>query len=317
MICQTGGSVTLQANITPLASQSFQWLSSTTGTPTSNATGSSTSSIYLANPSVTTNYALSNNLTPFGCSTPLTTSQIFGVGVISPLAINPTATPSSVCLGDPSDLSANLPAGNFTATCITPVTSLSTPPINAITLVANNALTSSSSWTPVGVTTLVTQTIQNSWFDDSYWSNVPIGFHFNFFDSLASKVFIGSNGTVVIGVNGAAGSAQYDFTGPPQGFPSTANPASTIAVCARDLRWDTGNGTIKYWTEGIAPTRRFFVQYANASTYSYSGSQSAEMVLYETTGVIDIRVISATNGTWISVNNNGQSNSIKKYFICI
>jgi hypothetical protein len=133
--------------------------------------------------------------------------------------------------------------------------------------------------------------------DDNYVGNVPIGFTFNYFGSNVTKVFVGTNGTINLGTTG---STQYSFTGPPAGFPSTSNPASTIAVCARDLYATTGS--ISYWTEGVAPTRRFIVQYDGISTFSGSGVENAEVVMFESTGVVEIHIISATNGTATSTS---------------
>lgn len=293
LICQTGASVTLTANVTQNSTGSLiQWTSNTNST--GSFTNLSTSNPLTVSPTISTMYQLNTSvLMPFGCN-----SSNFNTTIVSPsstqqnvlvypsLDFSPYANPDSVCIGGISSLIPNTPSGNFTASCITPISTLSIPPASAVTLVSGGT-----------VQTLPTGLTQGGFgVDDNFISGVPIGFNYNFFNQPASTVFVGTNGTVTVNVTGAVGSSVYSFTG---GFPSTANPASTIAVCARDL--NLTSGSIKYWTEGFSPTRRFVVQYANCPEYSGTGTQSAELVLYETSGIIDIRVIQATNvTTWAS-----------------
>jgi hypothetical protein len=197
-----------------------------------------------------------------------------------------TTSANGLCPGGNATIASGLSAGNFTATCITAPSTILTPPSNAVTLIQNNTVNTPF---PSGVGANSTTNL-----DDNFFSGIPVGFAFNYFGSLVTSVFIGTNGTINLG---STGSTQYNFAGPPSGFPSTANPASTIAVSARDLRWDSGSGTIKYWTEGIFPNRRFVVQFVNGKPYSYTtGNQTAEVIMYETLGTVDIRVFEATNG---------------------
>ena len=275
LICSAGGSVTMSTQLT--GGSSISWSPSTNLSATS---GSST----IASPTVTTQYTMS--ATVAGCGSVSATQTI---GVIESVSFTPTATQSSVCSGQTSILASNLNTTNFSATCITGSNSLRTAPGSAVTLVSSNALTASGSL-PSGVTVNSSTSL-----DDNFWSGVPIGFNYNYFGENATSVFIGTNGTVVVNVPTAVGSTQYDFSG---GFPNSANPAATIAVCARDLRWDqNASGSIKYWTEGIAPTRKFIVQYAGGVPYSgdYTGRQDAELVLNETTGIVEIYIVKATN----------------------
>ncbi len=318
LICQTGASVTLTANITQAVGSQIQWQFATNASGTANPpvnnnllpgdftnlSPNGNSTIISVSPSVSTTYQLNtaSPFMPFGCNvttfnntivSPISTQQ--NVLVYPSLDFTPVANPSSICVGGTSTLIPNTPNGNFTASCILPITSLSSPPtgVTPWVLSSNGSLATSQTSTPNALQTGVLGT--NAALDDGYWSNIPIGFTYNFFGENATTVHIGSNGTVVVGVLNAVGSSLYNFTG---GFPNTANPASTIAVCARDLY--LSSGSIKYWTEGIAPTRRFIVQYDNVATYCFGcsgGTQSAELTLYETSGVIEIRLLQATNGS--------------------
>ncbi|UPT70010.1 MAG: GEVED domain-containing protein [Flavobacterium sp. JAD_PAG50586_2] len=230
------------------------------------------------------------------CSTSTSTS----IGVYALPSATVTTTASGVCPGTSATINSGLAAGNFSVTCITSPTALATPPVGATVLCSGGS---------------VVAPLSGGGLDDGYWNTRPIGFSFNFFGASYSTINIGTNGTLVFG---ATGTTTFSFPG---GFPNTANPANTIAVCAHDFQmasgttgqFDFGTGAVTYWTEGVAPNRRFIVQYANATTYystnATDGITSAEAVLYETTGIIDIRVIQSTNpaattGTFINDARN-------------
>ncbi len=279
LICQTGGSVTLQANITPLATQSFQWLSSTTGTPASNATGSSTSSIYTANPSVTTNYALSTNLTPFGCSTPLNTSQMFAVGVLPANSFIPTATPSTLCIGGTSTLAANLSSSGFSVTSIPIAMATSTSPVPLVTNGTINVALASGS------------------LDDGGWSSIPLGFNYNFFGNTYSSVNVGTNGLIQFGAynsnNGFTapyGLGDYTFA---NSLPTTLEPMNVVAAAAND--YYCYSGLVRYWTYGMAPTRVFVIEWNGVPGFITNGSMTTQIKLFETTGIVEVHVLNASS----------------------
>ncbi|MFM7726336.1 MAG: hypothetical protein ACKO7B_06525, partial [Flavobacteriales bacterium] len=232
-----------------------------------------------------------STITKNGCTA---TTPNISVGVYSfPAGVSPSATPSTLCAGQPTTLATGLSAGNFSAVCATPAAGLSTPPagITATTLILNGVaqpLPSGVAWS-------------NS-LDDGKFGPVPMGFNFNYFGVTQTAVNIGTNGVINFGTYASFSGTQFIFTG---GFPSTANPANTIAACARDLRFGTpaGYGSLRYWTEGVAPNRRFIVQYdqvpiwSGVQTATLNGFNNVEAVFYETLGQIDIRVISSNNGT--------------------
>jgi hypothetical protein len=294
--CGTGGLVTLTAS-SPDSGMTFAWTSLTSGIVLDATTGSVVTSTIAETADFKVIGTGSNSGNFVGC---VSAAAYSSVGVY-PLPTATVTAPQGLCPGGTALIDSGLSAGNFSTTCITAPTALATPPANAVIICQNGAAVAGSGNT--------------SGIDDGYWNAKPIGFTFKFFGTEYSTVNIGSNGTVNFGANG---STQYDFTG---GFPNTANPASTIAVCARDLKFNntsvgTDQGTITYWTEGYSPNRKFIVQYANAplwcSTSASDGRNSAELVLYETTGYIDIRVISATNqaGTSCSFSTDSKNKYI-------
>jgi len=280
--CGTGGSTILTASSSDTG-MTYSW---TSLTPSASINASNTA-VITATISETSDFKVIGTVNNTSC----TSIAFISVGVYPLPTATVTTTAQGLCPGTSATIGSGLTAGNFTVACIPSPIAPSTSPSNAVILVGSQALQTPY---PAGVTAF------NTSLDDNYWSGIPVGFNFNFFGNTVTNVFIGSNGTINLGT---AGSTQFNFTG---GFPSGANPASTIAVCARDLRWDSaGAGKISYWTEGIAPNRRFVVQFLNAKPFSYtSGNQTAEAVFYETLGTIDIRVFEATNGTGTASDNS-------------
>jgi len=164
--------------------------------------------------------------------------------------------------------------GNFSASCLEAPSGRSVPPNDATALCYNGR---------------AIQPLSFGNLDDGSWKDLPIGFSYNYYGINYSTINIGTNGKVNFGP--LDNSTQYTFGI----FPSFDNPASTIAICSRDLNLSS-KGAIRYWTEGTAPNRMFVVQYDSVPTYLYNTGQNiAELVLYETTGNVDIRVIKATN----------------------
>lgn len=127
--------------------------------------------------------------------------------------------------------------------------------------------------------------------DDGHTPPVPIGFSFNFYCITYTSVLIYTNGLI-----------QFDI-GAPSTFPAGYDPAqllpnSTVPngmVCFRMDDLDpTVGGTVTYTTLGTSPNQMFVVTYSNVPIYGQSSLlQSGQIVLYETSNIIDIYSISA------------------------
>jgi hypothetical protein len=276
--CGTGGSVSL--SVTPNdPSLTYTWTALTAGAVLASNTGTTVTA------TITQTTEFKVTATSGSCAI----DSFISVGVYPLPTAVVTANPSTgVCPGNSSIINSGLSAGNFIAACITAPSGLATPPPSAVIL--TNAGTAA---VPLSVGSL-------GGLDDGFWNALPIGFSFNYFGTNYTSLNIGTNGTVNFG---PTGSFAFSFAG---GFPSTSNPANTIAVCARDLQLDAvggafgvGGGKVAYWTEGTAPNRKFIIQYDNCATWystnANDGVNSTEAVFYETTGVVDIRVIKASN----------------------
>ena len=291
--CGTGGNTILTATSPVDPDMSYTWTSLTTSSSLSTTTGSTTT----ATLTETSDFQVTGNGT--GSFTGCISEKFVSVGVYPLPAATVTTTASGVCPGTPATINSGLSAGNFSATCITPRSALSTPPANAVVLCNNGTATTA---------------LTGGSLDDGYWNNRQIGFGFNYFGVNQTQVMIGTNGTIIVG---GGTSTAYSFTG---GFPNLANPANCIAAVARDLQLSStggnsafGAGIVRHWTEGVAPNRRFIVQYENCATwYSTNGTDgrnTVEVVLYETLGTVEIYVIEASNpiattGTFINDTRN-------------
>ncbi|OYU82744.1 MAG: hypothetical protein CFE24_14335, partial [Flavobacterium sp. BFFFF2] len=226
-------------------------------------------------------------------STPLTIT-------VHPLPTATLTTASGICPGSSASITANVNVGVFSSQAISfaPLTA----PTNAVSLAD-------------GGVALVP--LSSGDLDDGGWGAVPIGFDFNFFGTTYSTINISTNGTVMFGAYSLSSIRDYSFTT----LPSAAEPLNMVAVLAKDndLRTATG-GALKYWTEGVAPNRKFVVTYENVSDFYVNNTvpkfSTAQAVFYETTGVIEPHITSSTNqnqNKLVGVNNSNGTIGVLAY----
>ena len=267
--CGTGGTSVLTGAISgnnPY--DTFVWSSPETGV-LSNQTN--TTADFTITESAAYTYTVTD--TTSGCSK--TVSQSLNVlGGVNPVMVS---TPAVVCNGGTAVLSSGLSAGNFSSEAITPAPSL----------------------TSVGTTTLVnngvaTTTLASGSLDDGGWSNVPLGFTFNFFGTNYTTCNVGTNGTVMFGAYNATALGDFTFTT----LPSALEPNPMIAVLAidNDLRTTTA-GTNSIYTRvlGFPGNRIFQLTYFNVQEFGDTKFSTAQLKIYEATGNIEVLVTSSTN----------------------
>ena len=270
------------------ADMTYSWSSDNSGV----FPGDTSSQVVSASVTQSTIFTVTGTPRDPGCD-PITVQ--FPVSVYPLPNATVTTTATGVCPGTSATINSGLSSEAFSATCITAPTALATSPATAVTLINGSGVqVTTGAYSTTGI-------------DDNYWS-VPIGFDFNFLGTNYNSIYVTTNGILSF----TAGTTSFSF---PSGFPSTSSPAGAIAVCGRDLHFTAGsNGTLKYWVEGLAPNRRFIVQYADVNSYDTRsqtteaniGKNSAEAVFYETLGNVEIRVIKSNNG------NSTAANSINK-----
>jgi len=286
LICQSGATITLSANVIQESTgSSIQWTSATTAN--ASFTNAGTSQLLTVNPSISTMYQLNTaSLMPNGCTnstfttTALSTQQ--NILVYPSLDFTPTANPSQVCLGGTTSLIPNTPSGNFS---VSPITfQPSTEPASGVTTLS--------------ISGQATVPLSGGDLDDGGWGNIPIGFTYNYFGSPFTTLGVGTNGLVMFGTIPGYGTSagqlgQWQFATPT--FPNSGNPGNVIGLMLSDMRFTTnngGNGVLKYWTEGFAPTRRFVLSGVYPQ-YNGGALTTVQLKLYETSGIAEVHITSS------------------------
>jgi hypothetical protein len=127
--------------------------------------------------------------------------------------------------------------------------------------------------------------------DDDLSGTVPLGFSFNFFCNNYTDCQISSNGYMTFDlatfVNGCCSGGV---------IPSSFQPNDYIALSWNDW-YPPGGGIIAYETVGTAPNRMFILTYTNIPHCCTTGppDNSGQIVLYETSNIIDIYTGHITN----------------------
>lgn len=258
-ICLPGGSpVALTAsNATTYAWLPAAGLSSTT---ISNPT---------ANPAATTTYTVTGT-DGNGCVNTATTTITVGE---APSMSSVTATPPSVCSGDTSQLLTS--AATTTSYAVTTIPYALTPtPGVGVTTLANAGV----AVTPLSVGTL----------DDGGWQNQTIPFNFMYFGTAYTSFAVSSNGFIWLGAG-----APTTFTGYSNTFPSAFAARPAIGPLYSDLDFRTV-GTINYFVSGTAPFRKLVINWSGGNFYNAVGSLNTQLVIYETTNIIEAHTTSST-----------------------
>ncbi len=144
---------------------------------------------------------------------------------------------------------------------------------------------------PTGGTDVSNSFIPNK--DDGSTGAVPIGFTFNFYCNNYTDVYICSNGFMQFNsVSWAHGTGVH----PASGIPSTSEPNNQVAFNSCDLD-PNGGGTITYTTIGTSPNRMFIVSYNGVPNYGQTSLNTGQIVLYETSNIIEIHTTAAAGTT--------------------
>jgi hypothetical protein len=280
--CGTGGNSTLTAAST--GNYSYVWealdgatLSTTTGN-TTDATVTQTSAVRVTGTETAT-----------GC----VEIQNYSIGVYPLPSATVTTTANGVCPGTSATINSGLSAGNFSSQSI-PHAPL-TAPGYASTLVTGG---------------VATPALSTGSLDDGGWNNIPVGFNFNFFGTNYNTITVGTNGTLFFGGGNVA---DFTFTT----LPSAAEPFNMVAVLAMDNNLaGADGGSIKYWTEGYAPNRRFVVSYNSVKEFGDTKYSTSQAVFYETTGIVEVHVTSSTNidrNKLVGINNGNGTVGVLAY----
>jgi hypothetical protein len=138
--------------------------------------------------------------------------------------------------------------------------------------------------------------------DDTGTTAIPIGFDFEFYDSLFSNFYIASNGFVSFTGTGMTGAASRT----PTTLPNAGIPNGIIAGAWDDLDPSAG-GTIRHQLFGTSPNRIRVVEFNAVRYWNATQTVSFQIHLKEGSNAIEIHLIDIqTDG---GVRTNGIENS--------
>ncbi len=132
--------------------------------------------------------------------------------------------------------------------------------------------------------------------DDTWSGAITIPFCFQFFGNTYTQLLIGSNGLVTFDLTQANGYCQWPIN---NAIPSNLNPMNSIMAPFQDSDPSIGTPTsatdINWKVVGTAPCREFIVSWYDVAMFSCNTQiVSSQMVLHETTNIIDIYILNKT-----------------------
>ncbi|HEV7782637.1 MAG TPA: gliding motility-associated C-terminal domain-containing protein [Chitinophagaceae bacterium] len=133
-------------------------------------------------------------------------------------------------------------------------------------------------------------------YDDDHWSSViNTGFNFCFYGSIYSSLLMGSNSAITFNTSLTGQGSGYIISATTGAIPNTAYAASMIFGPYHDIDpgLSSANKKIEWRVEGTAPKRRFIASYNDMpyfGTNCTAPRATHQMVLYESTGVIEVYI---------------------------
>ena len=151
--------------------------------------------------------------------------------------------------------------------------------------------------------------------DDTYSEPIPLGFDFDFYGITYNQVNVSTNGYISFTpqVGGALSPWQLNSSIPNANF----QVKNAFLGCFHDLYSSAQSGpagTITYAVLGYAPYRKFVVLFDNQAHFQCQTTRSSfQMVLYETSNILDVQLIdkqvcttwNAGNAVTGIINNDG------------
>ncbi len=127
--------------------------------------------------------------------------------------------------------------------------------------------------------------------DDGRWDNITLPFTFRFYGNTFNSLNISTNGWVGLG------SSNTTATGYGVALPNAAAPNNVIHAITCDLTFAgvTNTAVLQYFEVGTSPTRKFVIDYSSLKFFSGAATANVQVILYETTNVIEIHTTNCTN----------------------
>ncbi|MBK7964629.1 MAG: lamin tail domain-containing protein [Bacteroidetes bacterium] len=266
-ICE-GGSVQIDVTAGSLDYTNFDWTPVTGLDVTSGLT-------VMASPSVTTTYTVTATGNIDGCQNSAT--SIVTVNPAPVFSLSPSS--QNLCNGDTANVSVTVTSPIPSDYNVTSIVFAPETPSGIVTVLAD-----------AGVA-VVPQTIAS--LDDGTWEGIPLpaGFAFSYYGSPQTQFNVSTNGFVTLGATlGTAGCCSGQI------MPNVSTPNNLLALSHEDFNMTSG--TIDYFTNGVAPNRKFVIRFTNAPRFGGTGAPTTgQIVLVETLNTIEYHVTSVTTAS--------------------
>ena len=190
------------------------------------------------------------------------------------LTVTATATTPTICAGSSTTLTATASPVGY---------SVSTIPTNPQALQGANYLADNG----LDIYGLSAGTL-----DDGRWDGIALPFTFTFYGVNFDYINISTNGWVGLGFTNAV------YTGMGTPLPAAADPNNVIHAITADLNFKPATtSTIEYFENGVAPNRTFAINFGSIKFFSGGGTANVQVILYETSNVIEIHTTNCSNTT--------------------
>ena len=190
--------------------------------------------------------------------------------------------------------SANICAGNSTS-----ITASATPVGYTASAIANNPYDPTLFVTNILVDQLGTynggvpyiEPLSFGTLDDGRWDNITLPFTFRFYGNTFNSLNISTNGWIGLG------SSNTTATGYGVALPNAAAPNNVIHAITCDLTFAgvTNAAVLQYFEVGTSPNRKFVIDYSSIKFFSGAATANVQVILYETTNVVEIHTLNCTN----------------------
>ena len=187
-------------------------------------------------------------------------------------------------------LSAGICAGNAVN-----ITASATPVGYSVSAIANNPFDPTLFATTILVDQInsITEPLSFGNFDDGRWDNITLPFTFRFYGNTFNALNISTNGWIGLG------STNSTATGYGVSLPAPGAPNNAIHAISSDLTFAGASNTavLQYFEVGASPNKKFVIDYSNLKFLSSGGTADVQVILYETTNIIEIHTTSCSNST--------------------
>src|SRR6185436_17863088 len=162
----------------------------------------------------------------------------------------------------------------------------------AVASIAVSPETPSGSPTVLATGGVATPSPSGNSLDDGYWDGISLPFSFNFYGTSYSSVRIGTNGNVQFGAVVSTGGNPGNSSWTSQTIPTAGGYLDNFIAgpwCDHDLS-TTPFGTLRYFTNGVTPNRKFVISWEAVHIYLSSDNNTSQIIINEN-GTIDVLLL--------------------------